>query len=231
MDIQAFLELDKALLSSFNGSNSLFVDQWMLTLTSGYTWIPLYVSLLYLVVKNNETMAQILLVIGGVSVCLLLSDGVADFVAKPLVARLRPCADPTLKLSLATQPGLRCSEYGFFSAHAANTFALTVFFCLLVKSRVLGTALVLWSLANCYTRVYLGLHYPSDIAAGLVWGAVVGTSVYFVCRKIHRRLSAGNNFISTQYTRSGYSFDDIDVVMLVLAATLAYTVIRAAFIY
>lgn len=231
MDLQAFLELDKALLSLFNGSNSLFVDQWMLALTSGYTWIPLYMSLLYLVVKNNETMAQILLVIGGVAICLLLSDGMADFVAKPLVGRLRPCADPAMKLSVSTLPGLRCGEYGFFSAHAANTFALAVFFSLLVKSRVLGSALVTWSLVNCYTRVYLGLHYPSDIVAGLVWGAVVGTSVYFVCRRVHRRLSAGNNFISTQYTRSGYSFDDIDVVMMVLAATLICTVIRAVYIY
>ena len=53
-DIQSILELDRELLFFFNGSDSLFVDGLMATFTSGFTWIPLYVGWLYLVIKNNE---------------------------------------------------------------------------------------------------------------------------------------------------------------------------------
>ena len=64
MDIQSLLEYDRNLLLFFNDSNNLFADHWITILTSGFTWIPLYISLLLLVVKNNETVSQILLIIG-----------------------------------------------------------------------------------------------------------------------------------------------------------------------
>ena len=58
--------IDIALLEFLNGSASSFLDALMLTLTSGYTWIPLYVALLYLVINNSETMSHIILVVGCV---------------------------------------------------------------------------------------------------------------------------------------------------------------------
>ena len=88
IDIQTILAEDRSLLLALNGSDSLFLDGWMALLTSGFTWIPLYVALLYLVIKNNETMAQILLIVGCSLLCVAMADGVADFVAKPLVGRV-----------------------------------------------------------------------------------------------------------------------------------------------
>ena len=73
MDWQAFLEIDRAVLEFFNGSNSLFLDHLMSLLTSGFTWIPLYLALFYLIVKNNETMAQIGLAVGCTLLCLALT--------------------------------------------------------------------------------------------------------------------------------------------------------------
>lgn len=231
MDIQSVLEFDRNLLSLFNGSNSLFSDSWMLVLTSGFTWIPLYFSLLYLVVKNNETMAQILLIMGCSALCVALADGMADFVAKPLVERWRPSNDPVFRYAVNVVGGMRGTDYGFFSAHAANTFSIAVFFCWLVKSRILGISMVLWSLVNCYTRMYLGLHYPTDIFVGLLWGFVVGTAVYYIYYRIYSRISPKNNYVSSQYTSSGYNLEDVDIVMLVLVVTFCYTVIRALFIF
>lgn len=229
MDIESILEFDRNLLPFFNGSNSLFADSWMLVLTSGFTWIPLYLSLLYLVVKNNETMTQILLVVGCSVLCVALADGVADFVAKPLVERWRPSNDPIFKYTVSVVNGMRGTDYGFFSAHAANTFSIAVFFCCLVKSRVLGVSMVLWSLINCYTRMYLGLHYPTDILVGIAWGGIVGVAVYYLYCRIYNRISPKNNYVSSHYTSSGYSLDDVDVVMLVLVLTMIYTVMWALF--
>ena len=125
--MHTLIEIDRNLLVFFNGSDSLFLDNLVVTLTSGLTWIPLYLSLLYIVIKNNETMKQIMLVIGCVCLCMLISDGVVDFIVKPMVGRLRPTHDPAIKYSLDVVNNIRENQFSFFSAHASNTFCIAVF--------------------------------------------------------------------------------------------------------
>ena len=231
LDIQTFLANDRLVLSWFNGSNSVFLDGWMSALTSGFTWLALYVSLFYLVVKNNETMGQIMLVVGCALACVGLADIMADVIVKPLVERWRPSNDPIFKYDVSVVDGYRGTSYGFFSAHAANTFSLALFFCMLVRSRVLSVALVLWSFVNCYTRMYLGLHYPSDIVCGLLWGSVCAIGVYYFYLRVSRRMFGEDNYVSTQYTSTGYRLCDVDIVVFVLVSTVLITLFKALFIY
>ena len=225
--MQTLVDIDRTLLAFFNGSESLYVDNLAVALTSGFTWIPLYLSLLYVVIKNSETMKQIMLVIGCVCLCIILSDGLADFIMKPMVGRFRPSQDPLLKYAVDVVNGTRGTLYGFFSAHASNTFCIAVFFSLLVRNCKFVTAMVAWSLVNCWTRMYLGLHYPGDILAGLLWGGMVGAFVYFVYIKAYLRMYPDFNYISSQYTTTGYNRVDIDIVLLVLTLTLLYAVMRS----
>lgn len=231
MNLQGITELDRQLLSLFNGSDSMFWDSWMTVLTSGLTWIPLYLSLLYIVIKNNESMVQIFLVVGCALLCVTLSDGMTDFVVKPFVGRWRPSTDPVYKYTVAVVNNVRGSDYGFFSAHAANTFALAVFFSKLVKSKLLASLLIVWSLLNCYTRMYLGFHYPSDIVCGLLWGTVSGLVAYWVYRRFYLRMTSAPQYISSQYTSSGYNKADVDVVALVLCCTMIVTLFCAIAFY
>lgn len=231
LDIQTFLANDRLVLSWFNGSNSVFLDGWMSALTSGFTWLALYASLFYLVVKNNETMGQIMLVVGCALACVGLADIMADVIVKPLVERWRPSNDPIFKYDVSVVEGYRGTSYGFFSAHAANTFSLALFFCMLVRSRVLSVVLVLWSFVNCYTRMYLGLHYPSDIVCGLLWGSVCAIGVYYFYLRVSRRMFGEDNYVSTQYTSTGYRLCDVDIVVFVLVSTVLITLFKALFIY
>ncbi|MGM9705643.1 MAG: phosphatase PAP2 family protein, partial [Prevotella sp.] len=132
------MDFDKELLLWFNGSDSIFMDNLMVVLTSGLTWIPLYLSLLYIVVKNNETMIQIFIVMGCALLCICMADGVCDLIVKPLVMRPRPCNDPVFKDTVTVVDNIRGSGYSFFSAHAANTFSLALFFCMLVRNKILS---------------------------------------------------------------------------------------------
>lgn len=225
--MQTLVELDRSLLAFFNGSDSLFLDNLVVVLTSGLTWIPLYLSLLYIVIKNNETMKQILLVIGCVCLCLLISDGVVDYIVKPTVGRLRPTNDPLVKYSLNVVDGIRETQYGFFSAHASNTFCIAIFFSLLIRNCKFVTTMIIWSLVNCWTRLYLGVHYPSDILVGLLWGGFVGVLVYYIYIKSYLRMHQEFNYISSKYTSTGYNQMDIDIVILILVLTLLYAIIRA----
>ncbi len=213
--------LDRLILEGLNGSDSVLVDRLAMLLTSGLTWIPLYLALLYLVIKNNETMAQILLVVCCAGLCLLLAGGIDGGIVKPLVARPRPALDPVMKYSVRIVDGYRASGFSFFSAHTANTMSLAVFFSLLVRDRLFIAVMMLWSLVNCWTRLYLGVHYPSDILCGLLWGVLSGVASYVVFTHVYFRLTPKINYISSQYTRTGYSMADIDVVMMVVVGTLA----------
>lgn len=222
---------DLGILQFFNNSSSLFYDTFAQVLTNGLTWIPLYLALIYLVIKNNETMVQISLAIGCVLLCVALSGGVDDLIVKPLVGRLRPTFDPQVKYSIDIVDGLRGGgQFSFFSAHAANTFTIAAFFSLMVRSRLLSMGLFVWSLVNCWTRLYLGVHYPSDILVGLLWGSVVATLVYLIYYRTYKRISPALNYVSTQYTSTGYSRSDIDMVMTILMFTYLYTILKTIII-
>lgn len=227
MDFSKIQDMDMQVLSLFNGSDNIMLDQMVQILTSGLTWIPLYVMLFFVVMRNNETMGQIALVVGSAIFCVLFADGLVDGIIKQLAERWRPSNDPTFKYMVQVVDDIRPKGYSFCSAHAANTMSLAVFFSLLIRSKMLTVTLVIWSLINCWTRLYLGVHYPSDILCGMIIGIIVGILVYLLYYKIYLRISPKINYISNQYTSTGYDHDDIDKAMVILMLTLVYVVTRS----
>ena len=227
MDFSKIQDMDMQVLSIFNGSDNIMLDQMVQILTSGLTWIPLYVMLFFVVMRNNETMGQIALVVGSAIFCVLFADGLVDGIIKQLAERWRPSNDPTFKYMVQVVDDIRLKGYSFCSAHAANTMSLAVFFSLLIRSKLLTITLVIWSLINCWTRLYLGVHYPSDIICGMIIGIIVGILVYLLYYKIYLRISPKINYISNQYTSTGYDHDDIDKAMVILMLTLVYVVTRS----
>lgn len=227
MDFSKIQDMDMQVLSLFNGSDNIMLDQMVQILTSGLTWIPLYVMLFFVVMRNNETMGQIALVVGSAIFCVFFVDGLVDGIIKQLAERWRPSNDPTFKYMVQVVDDIRPKGYSFCSAHAANTMSLAVFFSLLIRSKMLTITLVIWSLINCWTRLYLGVHYPSDILCGMIIGIIVGILVYLLYYKIYLRISPKINYISNQYTSTGYDHDDIDKAMVILMLTLVYVVTRS----
>lgn len=229
MDWNAIIELDKQLLLVLNGSDSLFIDGLAKTLTAATLWIPLYISLFYLVLKNSDSLMKVLLVLAGAGLCVFIAGSLDDMIVKPMVARWRPTHDNEIGMIVDVVNGYRGGRYGFFSAHASNTFSIAIFFSLLIRSRLLTVSLITWSLVNCWTRMYLGVHYPGDILCGLLWGGIVGVGVWLLYRQIYKRLFTSKVFVSTYYTTTGYQLVDVDVVISVLVFTLIYAIMRACF--
>lgn len=229
MDVSTLIELDRQLLLWFNGSDSLFLDGLVKTLTTAVTWAPLYVSLLYLVMRNNDNVKKVLLIVGCALLCVFLAGSLNDMLVKPSVGRWRPTHDPVIGYVVDVVNDYRGGDHGFFSSHAANTFSLAIFFSLLVRSRVLTVALVFWSLVNCWTRMYLGVHFPGDILCGLLWGGLVGTAMWYLHQRVRSALHFSARYISSQYTSTGYQLTDVDVVITVLVMTFIYAIIRACF--
>ena len=223
MSITELSGIDKYILYWFNGSNSLFEDGLVSLLTSGMTWIPLYIALFYLVMKNNDTMGQIMLIVGSIILCIILTGGIDDIFIKPWIGRVRPCNDPDINAHLNLITGQVESGFTFFSAHAANTMSLAVFLCLLIKDSIFKIVMIGWSLLNGWSRLYLGVHFPSDVLFGFLYGAVIGILIFSFYKRFYSEMSFQTTYISSQYTSSGYERKDVDVVLVVFLLTTLTT--------
>lgn len=207
------------------GSDSAILDHVALVLTNAWSWVPLYISLLVLIIKNNENMQQIAVCFGYAVLCIALASIMSNVIVKPLVERPRPCNTLEIMYLAQIAGDIHNKDYSFFSSHAANTMALAVFFSLLVKSKMLSLTLFVWSLLNCWTRLYLGQHYLTDIMVGLLWGVISGIIAYMLYKKTYSHISSPLHFVSTQYTQSGYSQLDVDTVLSVFILTVAFSLI------
>ena len=229
MDWATLIELDKQLLLWFNGSDSLFLDGMAKTLTTASTWIPMYLALFLMVLKNNDNIRQVLLILAAVGLCVFFAGSLNDLFVKPEVARWRPARDTEIAMLVDVVNDYRGGNYGFFSSHAANTFSIAIFFSLLVRSHVLTFFLILWSLVNCWTRMYLGVHYPIDIMCGLVWGGTVGTAIWYLHYRIKRYMGKNLGFISSQYTVTGYQLSDVNIIITIMSLTIVYSIIKSCY--
>jgi undecaprenyl-diphosphatase len=82
---------------------------------------------------------------------------------------------------------LNCGgSFGYFSGHASNSFALAVFFSLILKNRFTKIPIILIGLSStvAYSRVYIGVHYPLDVISGILFGVLVGFIFYLIWVKI-----------------------------------------------
>ncbi len=113
---------------------------------------------------------------------IIATNGLADFF-KYGVQRLRPCYDAELS-GLVRLVKTSCGgRFSFFSAHAANTFAIAFFFTFILRSkyRYIGFLLVFWAFLVAYSRIYIGVHFPLDV----ITGALVGLLFSWLFAKLY----------------------------------------------
>lgn len=222
MDLNTLLNIDRYMLLSLNGSDSLFWDGCMLVYTSMGVWIPLAIMLLYVLLKNNNIKDFFLLIV-LIAVVATLTDTISSGICKPFFERWRPTNDPMLMYAVDVVNETRGGRYGFTSSHAANSFGIAMFVSLLIRNRALSVSLMIWASMNAFTRIYLGVHYPGDILAGTLIGIVVGGLVYrlYVYIQNHSRRTARRDWISNHYTKSGYLVSDVYFLLLFMYATFS----------
>jgi undecaprenyl-diphosphatase len=169
-DVQAFLWL--------NDLHTNWLDPVMYFLTHTIAWTPLFLVLLYFIVKVHGKYSWIFLV--GLALTIVCADQVTSSLIKPYFERLRPSHNPAISEFVHIVNGYKGGRYGFASSHAANTFGAATFIVLLIKQRYPAAGwLFLWAGLVSYTRIYLGVHYPGDLIVG---GAVGAFFAWVFCR-------------------------------------------------
>ena len=181
LDISQWLvEGDSSILLAVNGMHSSYFDTFMWLCSRKFEWIPFYLSILYVLFRNFNWRV-VLYSLVAMGVILLLTDAVSSHFIRPVVARLRPSnLENPISEMIHIVDNHRGGRYGFPSSHASNSWGFVFFVGLLLRRRVLTTFLACWALLLCYSRLYLGVHYPGDLLAGMLLGAVVASLVYYV---------------------------------------------------
>lgn len=199
-----FIDIDRHLLLAINGTHAPWADALFWQVSQAITWLPLYILLIVcLLVKFRGqrvkkavrlftfdlSLPTALIALAMIALAVGCADLICAQVIKPLVARPRPTHDAELSALIHVVNSYRGGAYGFCSNHAANTaVCATLCAAILTHGKTWQThlyvtlPLTLWVLLNCYSRMYLGAHYPLDIIAGLVVGLVMAWLVWHLGR-------------------------------------------------
>ena len=178
-------DIDIDALLAVNALHDAFQDALWWMVSAKWASALMVLALVWILLHQNRRHA--LLVLAMLALAILLADQVSSGLIKHLVERLRPTHDPSLGDAVHIVNGYRGGMYGFVSSHAANSFAVAMLLTLVIRHRLVACSLFMWALLQCYSRVYLGVHYPGDILGGIVVGLLAGWLVWCLMRWLQRR--------------------------------------------
>lgn len=203
-------DIDTEVLLAINGLHGTFQDAFWWLISAKWASVLLVLAFVWILLHQNRRHA--LLTMAMLVLAIVLADQISSGLIKHLVERLRPSQDPSLDNMIHIVNNYRGGKFGFVSSHAANSFAAATLMALVMRHKAVTFSLFTWAVLQCYSRVYLGVHYPGDILGGMVVGILVGCLVWCLMRWLQRRF----NISSGHYGRP-------DAV--VMASSFAVTII------
>lgn len=212
LDTEVFLEL--------NQNHAPFWDYFMSAFSGKIIWVPMYATVVYLILKNLNWKISLCLFI-GIALTIALSDITCAKIIRPMAERLRPAnLENPISHMVHIVENYRGGAYGFPSCHAANSFAFVTFLAMIIKNRLLVTSAFAWAIINSYSRIYLGVHYTGDIIVGAVVGFLIAWLVITATRKL---VSEKLDYRQVEY-KHAVVFPAVELI--IIAGIIVYSCIK-----
>lgn len=171
------LQYDTDLFIFLNNLGNESWDGFWWFITQNWAPLPLYLILLYLVFKHYGIRGTVIVVLSIIGMIFVTDQTASIF--KHSVCRPRPCKVEEVVVQIREMI-IICGRYGFFSAHAANSMAAAIFLGSSLRKwhPLIFWILIIWAVITGYSRIYLGVHYPSDVLIGMLFGGIIGWTFY-----------------------------------------------------
>ena len=178
--IKTIFSFDRELLIKINQTGKISYDAFWLIITNAWNWIPFFIFILWInfyFFPKKIAWRIFFYTLGVLLVTVLITNTTKEIVARPRPLNT-PELIPYLRIILS-QDG-----YSFFSGHTSNSFAICTFLYLVFRRRMKFAFWVfLWAIPYAYSRMYLAVHFPTDIIIGFLVGITTATIGYYIFKK------------------------------------------------
>jgi undecaprenyl-diphosphatase len=182
------MSIDQSFIAWIHENHTSFGDRFMWWVSYRDTSFFLYLLMLFTLLRRFQI--SIWKVVILFALLIVFNDQMASAVFKPLVERLRPSHEPALEGLLHFVKDNNGNDYkggqfGFYSSHAANTMAVAVFFLLILRPihRFWTILLAVWVVLIGFSRMYLGVHYLTDVLMGWFMGGFSAWALWYAIRQ------------------------------------------------
>ena len=226
--LENILNHERDVFLFLNSLQSQFWNQFMWLFSGKIAWVP--VAVLFIIILlycNRQRWKEVLLIFAAIALVITLCDQFASSFCKPFFARFRPTHHPDFMNEVNIVFDYRGGLYGFISSHAANAFGFATLTSMIFRNKFYTATIFLWAVVNSYSRIYLGVHFISDIVSGIVTGLFFGYMVYITLAFFHSKLFPLKDYCPPDKLDKYYFFPREGITVVTYIMVLTFIVIAA----
>ena len=191
--LEYILRYEKNLFFLINGTHSYFSDCIMWLFSGSIIWVPIAIFLIFSFVYKKKWTEWLPLFI-AIALLFVLCDQFSSGIIKPLFERPRPTHYPGIMEQVKTLYGYTGGHYGFMSGHAANAFGFAMFTALVFRNKIYSISIMAWAIIMSYSRIYLGVHFISDVFFGALSGIAIAYLVFRLYKMATKKMFQSKGF-------------------------------------